>query len=60
MCLGEVEAEREALSLSLRQSQEECSATDKKVGEQAREVTLLRQQLSATEVQPPLQQHSTR
>lgn len=51
-CLGEMEAEREALSVSLRQCQAKCSDTNKTSEEQAREVTLLRQQLSAKEVQP--------
>ena len=51
-CLGEVEAQREALSVSLRQSQEKCSDADKAAEEQARKVTLLRQQLSAKEVRP--------
>ena len=50
VCLGEVEAEREALSLTLQQSQEECSATAKKADERAREVAQLSQQLKAKEV----------
>lgn len=49
-CLGEVEAQREALSVSLQQSQDKCSDADKTAEEQAREVTLLCQQLSAKEV----------
>ena len=50
VCLGEVEAEREALGLALQQSQEECSATAKKADERAREVAQLGQQLKAKEV----------
>ena len=57
-CLGEVEAQREALSVSLQQSQDKCSDADKTAEEQAREVTLLRQQLSAKKVQH-LTSHST-
>lgn len=49
-CLGEVETEREAISLSLEQCQQECSAAAKLAGEQAREIELLRQKLKAKEV----------